>query len=145
MERAKLGDTVRVHYTGKLEDGTVFDSSHGQKALEFTLGTSDLMRGFHQAVLGMRTGESKTERIPSEHAYGRHEEDRCITVDRAMFLSEGVTPEAGMQLEVGGPDGEVIPARVVEVSESGVTLDANHPLAGKDLVFDISLVEIVAN
>ena len=117
MEQAKLGDTVRVHYTGKLEDGTVFDSSHGRNALEFTLGTDHLMQGFHQAVLGMKAGESKEERISSEHAYGPYEEARCITVDRAMFLSEGVTPKTDMQLEVRGPDGENIPVRIADVSD----------------------------
>jgi peptidylprolyl isomerase len=145
MEQAKPGDTVRVHYTGKLEDGTVFDSTQGQNALEFILGTATLMDGFQQAVLGMRPGESKTERIPGQLAYGPHQEALCLQVDRAMFGAEGVTPEVGMQLEVRDPEGRTMPVRVTEVSDTNVTLDANHPLAGKDLVFDINLVEIVEN
>jgi peptidylprolyl isomerase len=145
MEQAKLGDTVRVHYTGKLEDGSIFDSTEGQRTLEFTLGTSALMDGFHQAVLGMRPGESKTERIPSHVAYGPHEDNLCIEVDRAMFLAERVTPEVGMQLEVNDSAGKTVPVRVAAVSDTSVKLDANHPLAGKDLVFDINLVEIVDN
>jgi peptidylprolyl isomerase len=145
MEQAKLGDTVRVHYTGKLEDGSIFDSTEGQRTLEFTLGTSALMDGFQQAVLGMRPGESKTERIPSHLAYGPHEDDRCIEVDRAMFLVERVTPEVGLQLEVNDSAGKPIPVRVAEVSDTSVKLDANHPLAGQDLIFDINLVEIVDN
>jgi peptidylprolyl isomerase len=145
MVQAKLGDTVRVHYTGKLEDGTIFDSTQGKKPLEFILGTADLMNGFQQAVLGMRPGESKTERIPKQLAYGPHQEALCLEVDQAMFAAERVTPEVGMQLEVLDPDGQARPVRVTEVSGTNVKLDANHPLAGQDLVFDINLVEIVEN
>ena len=140
---AKLGDTVRVHYTGKLEDGHIFDSSKGQDTLEFIIGTADVMSGFHQAVIGMTPGESKTERIPSELAYGTHQEALCVRVDGAMFQAEGVRPEVGMQLEVRDGAGQHIPVRVTDISEGAVKLDANHPLAGKDLVFDITLVDIV--
>jgi peptidylprolyl isomerase len=145
MEQAKPGDTVRVHYTGKLEDGTVFDSTQGQNAVEFTLGTAALMNGFQQAVLGMSPGESKTERIPNQLAYGPYQEALCLQVDRTIFRAERVTPEVGMQLEVRDSEGKAIPVRVTEVSDTNVKLDANHPLAGKDLVFDINLVEIVEN
>ncbi|WP_447978373.1 FKBP-type peptidyl-prolyl cis-trans isomerase [Candidatus Nitrospira bockiana] len=143
MRQAQVGDTVRVHYTAKLEDGTVFDSSQGGSVLEFKLGSNDLIRGFHQAVLGMKPGDSKTEKIPSELGYGPHQESLCVTVDPALFVAEGVHPDVGMELEVRSPDGNAVPVRVTEVSEVGVTLDANHPLAGKDLIFDIDLVEIV--
>lgn len=143
MAQAKLGDTVRVHYTGKLEDGQIFDSSKGQDTLEFTLGTAEVMNGFHQAVMGMIPGESKTERIPSDLAYGPYQEALCVRVDGAMFQAEGVHPAIGMQLEVRDGAGQQIPVRVADISEGGVKLDANHPLAGKDLVFDITLVDIV--
>ncbi|WP_447985061.1 FKBP-type peptidyl-prolyl cis-trans isomerase [Nitrospira sp. Nam74] len=143
MRHAQVGDTVRVHYTGKLQDGQVFDSSEGQDALEFTLGTVDVISGLNQAVIGMTPGESKTERIASDLAYGPYQEALCVRVDGAMFRAEGVNPEVGMQLQVPDADGQRIPVRVTDVSEGGVKLDANHPLAGKDLVFDITLVEIV--
>jgi peptidylprolyl isomerase len=143
MAIAKAGDTVRVHYTGKLEDGQLFDSSEGQDTLEFTLGAAEVISGFHEAVIGMRPGESKTERIPSDLAYGPYQEALCVSVNGAMFQAEGVHPEVGMQLEVRDGNGQQIPVRVTDVSEHAVKLDANHPLAGKDLVFDITLVEIV--
>ena len=143
MEQAKHGDTVRVHYTGKFEDGTVFDSTQGKPPLEFTLGTVGLISGFQQAVLGMSPGESKIERIPTHLAYGPYEEALCLDVDRALFAAERVTPEVGMQLEVRDAEGKAMPVQVTDVSETNVQLDANHPLAGKDLVFDINLVEIV--
>lgn len=143
MAIAKAGDTVRVHYTGKLEDGQLFDSSEGQDTLEFTLGAAEVISGFHEAVIGMTPGESKTERIPSDLAYGPYQEALCVSVNGAMFQAEGVHPEVGMQLEVRDGNGQQIPVRVTDVSEDAVKLDANHPLAGKDLVFDITLVEIV--
>jgi peptidylprolyl isomerase len=145
MEQAKSGDTVRVHYTGKFEDGTVFDSTQGENPLEFTLGTAGLIYGFQQAVLGMSPGESKTEWIPNQLAYGPYQEALCLEVDRAIFAEERVTPEVGMQLEVRDLEGKAMPVQVTDVSDTNVKLDANHPLAGKDLVFDINLIEIVEN
>jgi peptidylprolyl isomerase len=143
MTQAKVGDTVRVHYTGKLEDGTVFDSSTGSDPMELTLGQGTVIEGFEQAIIGMRPGESKTEHVPCHMAYGPRQEDMTIEVDRALFAEQQVTPKQGLRLEVSRPDGQPLPVVVTQVSESNVTLDANHPLAGRDLVFDISLLEVL--
>lgn len=141
MSRAKTGDTVRVHYTGKLDDGTVFDSSVERDPLEFTIGSGAIIPGFEQAVIGMSPGDSKTELIPTDRAYGPYQEEMVLTVDRQQMPSE-LQPEVGQQLQLQHPTGEVIPVIITEVSHSTITLDANHPLAGEDLTFDISLVEI---
>lgn len=142
MTQAKLGDTVKVHYTGKLDDGTVFDSSVDRDPLEFTIGSGMIIPGFEQAVVGMTPGDSKTELIPTDQAYGPHQEDMVVVVDRQQMPTE-IEPEVGQQLQIQQPTGQVIPVVVTEVSGSAVTLDANHPLAGEDLTFDIELVEIV--
>jgi FKBP-type peptidyl-prolyl cis-trans isomerase 2 len=142
MAEAKNGDTVRIHYTGKLDDGTVFDSSDGRDPLEFTLGEGQVIPGFEEAVLGMNANDSKTMTIPSDNAYGPHREEMVVSVDRDQFPPD-ITPEVGQQLQMQRPDGQKMVVAVAEVSESTVTLDANHPLAGKDLTFDINLVEIV--
>jgi peptidylprolyl isomerase len=141
MAAAKLGDTVRVHYTGKLDDGTVFDSSNGGTPLEFTLGEGQIIPGFEQAVIGMSPGDSKTEIIPVEQAYGEHRQDMVVVVDRAQMPSD-VQPEIGQQLQIQQPSGQAIPVVITEISDAEITLDANHPLAGEDLTFDIQLVEI---
>ena len=142
MAQAKNGDTVKIHYTGKLEDGTVFDSSDGRDPLEFTLGEGQVIPGFEEAVLGMTANDSKTMTIPSDNAYGPRREEMVVEVDRDQFPPD-VTPEVGQQLQMQRPDGQKMVVAVAEVSESTVKLDANHPLAGKDLTFDINLVEIV--
>jgi len=142
MTQAKLGDTVRVHYTGRLEDGTVFDTSLDREPLRFTIGEGWLIPGFEEAVIGMNPGESKTTVIPADQAYGPHYEEMVIEVDRDQF-PEDLEPEVGQQLQILQSDGRAIIVTVTEVSESSVTLDANHPLAGKDLTFDIQLMEIV--
>lgn len=141
MAQAKLGDTVRVHYTGKLDDGTVFDSSSNGDPLEFTIGDGNIIPGFEKAVVGMSPGDQKTEVIPAEQAYGEHREEMVVVVDRAQMPPE-MQPEVGQQLEIRQPSGETIPVVVTDISEADITLDANHPLAGEDLVFDIQLVEI---
>lgn len=141
MTQAQRGDTVKVHYTGKLDDGTVFDSSVDREPLEFTLGQGGIIPGFEQAVLGMSTGESKTETIPSENAYGPYVEEMVLTVDRQQMPPE-IEPQVGQQLHLQQPDGQMIPVMITDVSSSTVTLDANHPLAGENLTFDIQLVEI---
>lgn len=141
MVQAKLGDTVRVHYTGKLDDGTVFDSSLNAEPLEFTLGDGNIIAGFEKAVMGMSPGDSKTEVIPAEQAYGAYQESMVLVVDRAQMPSD-MQPEVGQQLEIRQPSGQTIPVVITDVSEADVTLDANHPLAGEDLTFDIQLVEI---
>jgi peptidylprolyl isomerase len=143
MVQAKEGDTVKVHYTGKLEDGTVFDTSEERTPLEFTIGSGQIIRGFEQAVVGMEPGEAKTATIPPEDAYGPHREDMTLTVDRGQFPEE-IKPEPGQQLQVQQPDGRAAIVTVSDVSESTVTLDANHPLAGQPLTFEIRLVDIVS-
>lgn len=141
MAQAQHGDTVKVHYTGKLDDGTVFDSSVDREPLEFTIGEGSIIPGFEQAVVGMSKGESKTETIPTENAYGPYVEEMVVTIDRQQMPAE-IEPEVGQQLHIQQPDGQLVPVMVTDVSNSTVTLDANHPLAGEDLTFDIQLVEI---
>jgi peptidylprolyl isomerase len=143
MIQAKEGDTVKVHYTGKLDDGTVFDSSENGTPLEFTIGSGMIIPGFEQAVIGMAPGESKTETIPTHNAYGPYQEEMVLTVDRQQMPTE-IELEIGQQLQLQHPTGEVIPVIITEVSPVTVTLDANHPLAGETLTFDIQLVEIAA-
>lgn len=143
MAQAKQGDTVKVHYTGKLDDGTVFDASAERDPLEFTIGEGEIIPGFEQAVVGMEPGETKTARISPEEAYGPHMDDMTLTVDRSQFPDD-VEPETGQQLQVQQPGGMVAIVTVSGVSESSVTLDANHPLAGQPLTFDIQLLDIVA-
>ncbi len=141
---AKNGDTVRVHYTGRLQDGTVFDSSVGGEPLEFTLGQSQIITGFEQAVIGMQVGESKTVTIPVDQAYGPYDDSMVLEVERDK-LPEDLEPEVGMQLQMSQGDGGYTIVTVTEVSETTIKIDANHPLAGKDLTFDIELVEIVSS
>lgn len=139
---AKNGDTVQVNYTGKLADGTVFDTSVGKAPLEFTLGKGDMIPGFEKAILGMKVGDKKTFTIPSDEAYGPHLDSLVIEVSRSR-LPGNVTPEVGMQLVMTAPNGNKIPTTITKVTDNtSVTLDANHPLAGKDLTFDIELVTI---
>jgi peptidylprolyl isomerase len=141
MAQAKPGDTVKVHYTGKLDDGTVFDSSADRDPLEFTIGEGNIIPGFERAVVGMSKGESKTEVIPTNEAYGPYQEEMVVTIDRQQMPPE-INPEVGQQLHIQQPDGNVLPVIVTDVSDGTVTLDANHPLAGENLTFDINLVEI---
>lgn len=142
MTQAQPGDTVQVHYTGKLADGTPFDSSLQRDPLQFTLGQGEIIPGFEQAVVGMAPGESKTETIPSDQAYGPHRSEMVLEVAREQ-LPNDLQPEVGQQLQMRQQDGTAVPVVVSDISESQVTLDANHPLAGKDLTFDITLVAIV--
>lgn len=141
MVQAKQGDTVKVHYTGKLGDGTIFDSSLDRAPLQFTIGAGDIIPGFETAVLGMNPGESKTQVIPTDQAYGPHLEEMVVTIDRQQIPPD-IQPEVGQQLQIQQPDGQVLPVVITDVSTASVTLDANHPLAGEDLTFDIQLVEI---
>lgn len=141
MAQAKQGDKVKVHYTGKLDDGTIFDSSAGRDPLEFTLGSGQIIPGFDAGVTGMSVGESKTVNIPSVEAYGPHHEEMVITVGRDEFPPE-VTPTIGDQLQMRHETGQVVMVTIAEISDENVTLDANHPLAGKDLTFEIELVEV---
>lgn len=142
MAQAKPGDIVRIHYTGKLDDGMVFETSAGHEPLEFKIGNSGLIPAFEQTVIGMSPGESRTVKIMANEAYGPHREELVVAVERNRFPAN-IKPYVGLELEICQSDGRVFPAKITEVSDESVTLDANHPLAGKDLVFDIELVEIV--
>lgn len=142
MTQAKDGDRVKVHYTGRLDDGTVFDSSMITDPLEFTVGEREVIEGFDEAVVGMSPGESRTVEIPPEKAYGYHRDELIVTVGRDKFPAD-IQPVVGKQLELRRrEDGETFPVTVTDVSESKVTLDGNHYLAGKELTFDIHLLEI---
>jgi peptidylprolyl isomerase len=142
MAQAKDGDTVKVHYTGKLQDGTVFDTSEEREPLEFTIGNGQVIPGFETAVAGMEPNETKTASIPADKAYGPRREEMMLEVERTHFPDD-LKPEVGQQLQMRRPDGQVFVVAVSDVSEESVTLDANHPLAGEDLTFEITLVEIV--
>ena len=142
MSKAKNGDKVKVHYTGKFEDGEVFDSSLEREPLEFTIGKGQVISGFEQAVEGMSPGETKTTDIPPEKAYGPRHEEMVTEVEKNRFPAD-MDPQVGQRLQLRQVDGKTIRVTITNVSESMVTLDANHPLAGKNLTFDIKLVEIV--
>ncbi|MDH5598908.1 MAG: peptidylprolyl isomerase [Cyclobacteriaceae bacterium] len=142
MTKAKKGDRVRVHYTGKLTTGETFDSSIGREPLEFELGAGMMIKGFDSAVDGMTLGEKVTSTIPSAEAYGEAREDLIFTFPKSN-LPEDMEIQVGMQLAMNAEDNQQIPVRVTEISEDTITLDANHDLAGKDLVFEIELVEIL--
>ncbi len=143
MSKVKDGDTVRVHYTGKLtDDGTVFDSSRDREPLEFKLGEGKLIPGFEKAVIGMEEGDDTTVEIPSEEAYGQRREDLELEVSKSD-LPDNIEPEVGMQLQMQQQEnGQAVPVQITAVEEDYVKLDANHPLAGKDLTFEIELVEL---
>jgi len=149
MAKAKKGDKVKVHYTGRFEGGDVFDSSEcsddgcgcGDGPLEFTIGKGEVIPGFEKAIIGMIVGEAKTLTIPVKDAYGKRREEMVVTVDRSDIPADLIV-EVGMRMEVAQDDDSVFPVTIMEVSETHVTLDANHPLAGMDLTFDLKLVEI---
>ncbi|MGR3278758.1 peptidylprolyl isomerase [Acaryochloris sp. 'Moss Beach'] len=141
MAAAKVGDTVSIHYTGKLDDGSVFDSSLEREPLQFSIGGQQVIPGFEQAVIGMNPGDSKTETIVYDQAYGPRHEDMVVTVLREQIPSD-FDLEVGQQLQIKNPEGQVIPVMVSEIIEDQVTLDGNHPLAGEDLTFEIELVSI---
>lgn len=138
MSQAKNGDFVKVHYTGTLADGTLFDSSREREPLEFTLGEGQLIPGFEKTVLGMTAGESRTVTIPAAEAYGPYREEMVLDVPRNQLPPE-MRPEVGMQLQLGEEQDAGMVVRITSVTEAHITLDANHPLAGQDLTFDIQL------
>lgn len=142
MSEAKQGDTVRVHYTGTLDDDSVFDSSRERDPLEFTIGDGSLIPGFEQAVVGMSPGDTVSARIEADDAYGERRDDLVVQIDRED-LPDGMDPDVGEQLRMRIEDGQVIVVRVADTSDASVTVDANHPLAGQPLNFDIELLEIV--
>lgn len=141
MAQAKDGDNVKVHYTGSFEDGNVFDTSEGRDPLAFELGAGKIIPGFDKAVTGMEIGEKKTVHIEPEDGYGKHSKDMVMTVNRSEFPKD-ITPEVGHQYQTQNADGRPLNLMVTAIEGDQVTLDANHPLAGKKLIFDIELVEI---
>ena len=140
MTQAKQGDTVYVHYKGSLEDGTLFDSSEGNDPISFTIGAGEVITGFEEAIVGMSEGDSKTERIVPARAYGDRRDELVFSVGRDQ-MPEGEV-EVGDMLSVGFPDGRTASVQIAELDDESVTLDANHPLAGKTLVFELELVSI---
>ena len=141
MTQVKEGDTVRIHYTGTLADGATFDSSEGRDPLEFTVGSGQIIPGLEAALPGMAVGEKKTVAVVADEAYGQHDPNAKQAVPRAD-IPEDIPLDPGTQLQVQTQEGQVMPVTVAEVTEEQVILDANHPLAGKDLTFAIELVEI---
>ena len=140
-EQAKKGDTVQVHYTGRLESGEIFDSSEGSEPLEFEVGSGQVIAGFDEGVRGMTVGDSKTIEIEPDEAYGERVDALVQSVQReGMRLDR--EPEVGMRLGLQLPDGNEIPVTVTEVTDDFITIDANHPLAGQKLIFDVKLVEL---
>src|SRR5699024_4851287 len=142
MAAVKNGDTVKVHYHGKLANGETFDSSEGRDPLEFKVGSGNVIAGFENGVVDMTPGDKKTLNIPVAEGYGERNDELILEFPNEK-LPEDLNPEKGMQLQLSSQDGQVYPVIVQEVKEDGVVLDANHPLAGQDLVFDIELVEII--
>jgi len=144
MQQVKNGDTVKVHYLGRLTDSTVFDSSEGREPLEFEVGAGQVIKGFEDGVLGMEVGQKRTIEIPVDDAYGPEDPQMLMEfpIDR---LPKDLKPEVGMQLTMRDNAGNPIPVVVAEVKDDAIIIDGNHPLAGEDLVFDLELVEIVSS
>jgi peptidylprolyl isomerase len=141
MEQVKNGDKVKVHYHGKLRNGEVFDSSQGREPLEFTVGSGQVIKGFDQGVMGMQPGDKKTVEIDVADAYGEKQQEMLIEFPKTQFPPD-MNPEEGMQLMMNNGAGQSFPVTIAEVREESVILDANHPLAGQDLIFDLELVSI---
>jgi peptidylprolyl isomerase len=141
MTQATAGDTVRIHYTGTLQDGSVFDSSDGRDPLEFQLGAGQIIQGLDQAIEGMAAGEQKTVTIPAAEAYGDYQAEARQTIPREQIPAD-IELEVGTMLQMQTPDGGAVPVQVAEVAEEAVILDANHPLAGKDLTFAVEVVSV---
>ena len=142
MQQAKKGDTVKVHYHGKLTNGETFDSSKGREPLEFEVGGGMVIKGFDEGVMGMEVGEKKTINIPVDEAYGPRSEEMIIEFPKERFPAE-LQIEEGTPVMMSNEAGQDFPVLVAEIKEDSVMLDANHPLAGEELVFDLELVEIV--
>lgn len=141
MTQAASGNTVKVHYTGKLSNGQVFDSSEGKTPLEFTIGNGQIIKGFENGVIGMEVGEKKTLNVPAEEGYGEHREELVAVVDKNN-IPEHIDLAVGRQLQLQQQDGQQFNVTITDISDKDVTLDANHPLAGKELVFDVEMVSI---
>ncbi len=141
MSKVKANDTVRVHYTGKLDNGEVFDDSRGREPFELTIGQGMVIPGFENALIDMEVNEKKTVNIPKDEAYGDHRPELVQDVPKSQIPAD-INPAVGMQLMSQTPDGQQIPIMVTEVKDETITVDANSPLAGKDLTFDLEVVEI---
>ncbi|MGX1498853.1 FKBP-type peptidyl-prolyl cis-trans isomerase 2 [Labrenzia sp. MBR-25] len=141
MTEAKSGDTVRLHYKGTLDDGSVFDSSEGRDPLEFTVGSGQIIPGLDQAIPGMKVGDEKTVRIEADNAYGAHNPGARQAVPKTN-IPANIPLEVGLQLQAQTENGQMMTVTVVEISENEVVLDANHPLAGQALTFEIQLTAI---
>ena len=141
MQQAKKGDNVKIHYHGKLTDGSTFDNSEGREPLAFEIGSGMVIKGFDDGVTGMTIGEKKTIEIPAIDAYGEKQEDMVMAFPKDEFPPE-MEPVIGMQLNMSNGQGQDFPVVVIEIKEEAVVLDANHPLAGKDLIFDLELIDI---
>jgi len=141
-EKVKKGDTIQVHYTGKFKDGKEFDSSLNRQPLQFEVGAGRIIKGFEDAVIGLQAGEKKTVTISAEDAYGSFDENLLFEIPKKN-VPEGVTPEAGMRFQLVNQQGQAAHVVVTEVLDKTVRLDANHPLAGKTLVFDLEVLEIL--
>ena len=141
MAAAKKGDNVKIHYKGTLQDGTVFDSSEGREPLGFTLGGGQVIPGFDEAVMGMSEGESKNVTIPVDKAYGPRNDELVLPVPLSQVPAD-LKPEVGQQLQMGGPNGQPVMVKIVDITDEHIMLDANPPLAGEDLIFDLELVTI---
>lgn len=141
MSQAKAGDTVQFHYTGTLSDGSVFDSSEGREPLSFQLGSGQIIAGLDAAINGMSVGEKKTATIPAAEAYGEHNPDARQSVPRDQLPAD-IPTEPGTMLQMQTPDGRAMPVVIAEADETSITIDANHPLAGKDLTFAVEIVAI---
>jgi len=143
VSQAKSGDIVKIHYKGTLDDGSQFDSSEDRDPLEFELGSGQVIPGFDTAVEGMTVGESKNVRLEPEEAYGPRHDQLVQEVERSV-LPEDLTPEEGMALQTESPEGQVMQLMVTAITETTITLDANHPLAGQALSFEIELVDVAS-
>ncbi len=142
MTQAKVGDTVKVHYTGKLNTGVIFESSRGSEPLRLEIGKRCFIQGFEEAIVGMSPGENKIVVISPEKGYGRYNEEKVIKLDKKDFPKD-IIPVEGMALEIPAKNGVMVPAEITEISDTTITLDANHPLAEQTLTFEIELIEIV--
>ena len=143
MAQVKNGDVVRIHYTGRLTDGTEFDSSAGREPLEFEYGAGQIIPGLERNIPDMEVGAKQTVTVPAEEAYGPRDDSRVQAIPRTA-IPEGVPVDIGTRLQANTPEGQPVNLTVVDLDDSSVTVDANHPLAGRDLVFDIELVEVIA-
>lgn len=142
MQKVQSGDKVKIHYHGTLKTGEIFDSSKDREPLEFTVGSGQVIKGFDEGVKGMHTGEKKTVEISVDDAYGEKNNEMIFEFPKDQFPAD-VHPEVGQQLMMSNGSGQSFPVTITEIKENSILLDANHPLAGQDLIFDLELVEIV--